>query len=196
MAIGRGVTLSLFICLSAILFSGVVKVVHAYNVFWCRWENSTVYYYYDNYNSSRGKFYIDIGADGWDSTDINFASDTAGNYNIYYGETNNPNVAWEGITDYTVTIGYIEGSATIQINMAQTKTWNDDGALQWVAIHEFGYALSLAHAENARAIMNPYTWGENSRYGDFGITTIQADDVNGANSLYGRRWLGWQEIEK
>lgn len=182
----RKIKLSLFIGLSVILLSGIVNVVYAYNVIGCRWESSTVYYYYDNYNSSRGKAYIDIGAEGWDSTDINFIKGTAGNYNIYCSETDNLNVSWDGITNYTYsgTSGYINDPATIQLNTAKTRTWNDNGALQSVAIHEFGHAVGLAHVENARVIMNPYTWGENSRYEDFGITTIQADDVNGANSLY------------
>jgi hypothetical protein len=32
--------------------------------------------------------------------------------------------------------------------------------------------------------MNAYTWGTNSRYGGYGLTTPQTDDINGANSIY------------
>ena len=178
------ILLSLFIAFSVMLMFSVINVVHAYNVFGCRWDSSTVYYFYDNYNSSRGKAYFDVGADGWDATDVNFTSGTAGNYNIYCTETENPNVSWEGITEYSNSMGSIISPAIIQLNSAKSTTWNDNGALQSVAIHEFGHALGLDHVKNARVIMNPYTWGENSRYGDFGITTIQADDINGANLLY------------
>lgn len=51
----------------------------------------------------------------------------------------------------------------------------------------FNVTLLLGLEEDyslGKVIMNPYTWGDNSRYGDYGISTIQADDINGANALY------------
>jgi hypothetical protein len=35
-----------------------------------------------------------------------------------------------------------------------------------------------------KTIMNGYTFGINSRYGGYGLTTPQTDDVNGVNFIY------------
>lgn len=59
----------------------------------------------------------------------------------------------------------------------------DDGALLSVSVHEFGHALGLGHTQGA-VIMNPYTWGENSRYEAYNLTTPQIDDLYGINALY------------
>lgn len=48
----------------------------------------------------------------------------------------------------------------------------------------FGYMEDDLDHTNGAVIMNPYTWGTNSRYGTYGISTIQSDDRAGANALY------------
>lgn len=168
----------------SILLVGTTIPALAYTFSVARWPSSTIRYYYDNYNSARGKSFIIAGASGWNGTDVSFVAGNAGNYNVYCTETDNPNVSWDGVTTsyYNSSTGYFT-SQTLQLNRSKTNTWNNDGALQSVAIHEFGHSLGLSHT-NGRVIMNPYTWGDGSRYGDYGITTIQSDDRNGANARY------------
>lgn len=173
---------------NSILFLVLIMVccfstnVFAYTTLGPKWSSRTIRYYYENYNSARAKLYIAKGANGWSGTDVNFTSGTAGNYNIYCTGVNNANVSWDGITTSYYAGNYFT-SQTLQLNSAKTNTWNSNGALQSVAIHEFGHCLGLDHSTGA-VIMNPYTWGQNSRYGDYGISTIQSDDRNGANALY------------
>lgn len=157
----------------------------AYNFSGPRWQSSTIRYYYENWNSARAQSYIRIGGNGWNSTDVNFIQGTASNYNVYCSEVMNPSVDWTGITNssYNATT-MLFVSQTIQLNASKTSTWNNNGALQSVAIHEFGHSLGLAEYPNAAVIMNPYTPGTNSRYGTYGITTIQSDDRNCANARY------------
>lgn len=167
--------------LSCILLIGSITVTYAYSKSGYTWSSSTIKYYYDNYNSTRGKSYINTGASAWNSTDVTFTK--SGSYNIYCSEVSNPDASWDGIT-YLTYSGSKFKSATLYLNMSKTNTWNNNDALKSVAVHEFGHALGLSHVPNAKVIMNPYTWGTNSRYGTFGITTIQTDDRVGANALY------------
>lgn len=166
---------------SFILVMGFVTTAYAYNTVGYTWSSSSINYYYDNYNSSRGKSFIGTGASTWNSTDVTFTNNAS--YNVYCTEVSNSKVSWDGLTSYSYS-GNRFTSETLQLNMAITSTWNSDGALKSVAVHEFGHALGLDHVTNGKVIMNPYTWGTNSRYGDFGLTTPQTDDKNGANDLY------------
>lgn len=170
------------IALGVMMFTGYHVTAYAYNTLGYKWSSSTIRYYYDSYNSSRAKTYFATGAGGWNDTDVNFTSGNAGNYDIYCTEVNNANVSWDGLTSHDYSGSYFAGQI-LQLNCAQTNTWNSDGALKSVVIHEFGHCLGLDHSLG-EVIMNPYTWGVGSRYGDYGITTIQTDDKNGANDLY------------
>ena len=70
------------------------------------------------------------------------------------------------------------------INTGIKETWNNDGALQSVAVHEFGHCLGLADNNSTRTIMNGYTFGTGSRYEGYGIILPTTDDENGINNLY------------
>lgn len=172
----------LYILLVMILLYETTNTVYAYSTLGYKWKSSTIKYYYENFNSARAKTFINTGANGWSTTNVNFSSGNAGNYNVYCSEVNNSNVSWDGLTTSYYSGAYFT-SQNLQLNRAITSTWNSDGALKSVAIHEFGHCLGLDHL-NGRVIMNPYTWGNNSRYGSYNISTIQLDDKNGANALY------------
>lgn len=171
------------ILLVIILLYETTNTVYAYNTLGYIWKSSTIKYYYENFNSVRAKTFINTGANGWSATNVNFTTGNAGNYNIYCSEVTNSNVSWDGVTtSYYSNDGYFTRQ-TMQLNRAITSTWNTDGALKSVVTHEFGHCLGLDHS-NGKVIMNPYTWGNNSRYGSYNISTIQQDDKNGANALY------------
>ncbi|MBX6773426.1 MAG: matrixin family metalloprotease [Chloroflexi bacterium] len=53
-------------------------------------------------------------------------------------------------------------------------------AKSWVG-HELGHALGLAH-NSGPYLMDPKT---SDRYGKYGVYTPQADDIQGAEALYG-----------
>lgn len=56
-------------------------------------------------------------------------------------------------------------------------------ARQSVIAHELGHSVGLAH-EYGAVLMNPWTWGDSSRYGEYGVNTPQQDDVDGVNAIY------------
>jgi hypothetical protein len=47
-----------------------------------------------------------------------------------------------------------------------------------------GHVFGLGDNGKTKTIMNGYTFGTNSRYGGYGLTVPQTDDVNGVNAKY------------
>lgn len=133
----------------------------------------------------RAQSYTTTCAGMWNSSDATLTQVSSG-YNIYVSTVTYSDVWWDGLTDIVGnnSTGHFEGTAYIRINAGATETWNDNGALRSVVLHEFGHGLGLADLEAERAIMNGYTWGDYSRYGAYGLTTLQSDDLNGVNSIY------------
>ena len=72
----------------------------------------------------------------------------------------------------------------MSLNTAYTNTWSSAGARKSVAVHEFGHVFGLDENGSTKTIMNAFTWGSNSRYGSYGLTTPQSDDKSGVNSIY------------
>lgn len=95
-------------------------------------------------------------------------------------------VDWDGLTQtrYNSKSPYYVVSQTLTLNMAKTSTWNNDGALKSVVVHEMGHVFGLGDNGKTKTIMNGYTFGTNSRYGGYGLTVPQTDDVNGVNAKY------------
>lgn len=170
-------TISITILLSTTL------PVYAYTLTGYKWSTNSATYYYDNYNSSRGKTYFKAGANAWNSTDFTFSIGSYDTRNIFCSETYNSNVGWDGISSYTANGNYYT-SITMLINTYYDITWSNDGALKSVIVHEFGHCLGLGENAKTKTVMNAYTWGTNSRYGGYGITSPQTDDKAGANALY------------
>ncbi|MGD9676975.1 MAG: matrixin family metalloprotease [Vulcanibacillus sp.] len=167
--------------LCLIMLFCIVIPTSAYVLMGVKWSSSNITYYYDSYNSSRFKTFIDIGASAWNITDATYSKSAS--YNIYCSEVDNSTVTWDGYTSGTASGGYFIG-LTILINKFYTNTWNSDGALQSVVLHELGHGLGLAGNGFTQTIMNENTWGTYSRYGTYGLSTLQTDDINGANAIY------------
>lgn len=65
-------------------------------------------------------------------------------------------------------------------------TWSDGQGgpgydIGWVLLHELGHAIGLGHSTNFNAVMSPYYFGNPA--------TLTADDIAGAQSIYGPRTL-------
>ncbi|HHU72696.1 MAG TPA: hypothetical protein GXZ21_11785 [Clostridiales bacterium] len=156
----------------------------AYNLEPYEWSDSAIKYYYDNYNSTRFKTYIGIAASTWNSESINASLSYQYPIGAYCTEVQDPNAAWDGICYISYdSNGYIT-NATLCLNASISVTWNNDNALKSVAVHEFGHILSLGDNGEMKCIMNDMTWGTNSRYGTYKLTTPQSIDVAGVNYIY------------
>lgn len=163
------------IALICILSFIVSMDVQAYNCIGPRWEKTTINYYYVN-------SIFATGAASWSGLDAKLIySPTYYDINCY--TVSSPNANWDGISYIGNNMLHIT-SVTININSAASQTWNNDNAVKSVVSHEFGHALGLEDNGSSRTIMNDHTWGTNSRYGTYQLTTPQEDDRTGINAIY------------
>ncbi|MGN1126605.1 MAG: matrixin family metalloprotease [Ruminococcus sp.] len=172
----------LFLVLVMILLS--VTTVNCYSLIGCKNKSSKVYYYYDNFNSVRFKNFIVKGGNAWNNANVDAKLYPKYAKGIVCSETSNANVGWDGLSYCTWDKNKIFVSQSILINKAK-PAWNSDGALKSVIVHEFGHQLGLGdlHLGN-KAVMNGYTYGDNSRYGGYKINKPTTDDKNGVNKIY------------
>lgn len=166
--------------ISIIMLLSSTLPVYGYNLIGYKWSTNSATYYYDNYNSSRGKTYFKEGATAWNSTDFTFSMGSYSSRNIFCSETN-VEAQWDAISTTTYNGAYFV-SGTLLVNTT-SRTWNNDGALKSAIVHEFGHCLGLDEYD-AVVIMNSCTWGDNSRYETYKLTTPQSDDKKGVNYLY------------
>ncbi len=104
--------------------------------------------------------------------------------NSSYGAT-----GWDGQTAISYTSSHCNGwtqtlYSQIHINHSYTGGYSA-AAVQSVSAHELGHALGLAHSSGA-VLMNPNTYGSNSRWETYSINTPQSDDVNGVKAIYNK----------
>lgn len=176
------------IILVVIILISVEIPVYAATMMGYRHSGSTIYYYYDNWVGSRAASMFSYGADTWKNatTEVtlnHYSLNPGTGYDVYMCAGNIENVFWDAVTQTTASYGIVT-SQTLTLNMSATATWNNDGALESVVVHEVGHIFGLGEEGKIPVIMNPYTFGENSRYGEYGLTTPQTDDINGVNYLY------------
>ena len=172
-----------FLLVSSLLLS-ISKPTYAYNLEGYHWSSSAIKYYYEDYDSSRFRYFIELGAAAWNSQSINASLTNSYGLGVFCGESYSPSAGWDGICYISWdNNGYIT-SASLVLNSGIAQTWNNDGALKSVAVHEFGHILSLGENPGLVCIMNDATWGPQSRYGTYGLTTPQPIDVGGVNYIY------------
>ncbi|BAU28939.1 matrixin [Aneurinibacillus soli] len=177
-------TLFLIALITVMAFSS--SSVFAYHLLGGKWASANpVTWYYDSYIGSNAKTAASAGATEWNSvaySKVKFSNVSAGK--LYITEVNDSTADYDGICNMSPnTYAGTYTSGTITFNKAKTTTYNISGALSSVATHEMGHALGLAHSDG-KVIMNPYTFGTGSRYGDYKLTTPQSDDIAGIKILY------------
>lgn len=160
---------------------------NAYNLIGGRWlVAAQLTWYYDNYISTQTKTAATSAATAWNNADIAWASlknSTGGK--VYITETSDKTTdsdGWAQIKPCGACHNYT--SATITVNTAKTMTYGNPDALKSVLVHEFGHVFGLDHNDKARCIMISYTYGSGSRYGEWGLTIPQTDDIDGVKSIY------------
>lgn len=173
------------IFLATIMAIGASMPVSAYVKAPYRHKINVIYYYYDNWAGMRAISFYAKGASAWKSktTEATISQYNSSHYDVYFSVSQNPNVAWDGLTSTTIDgSGYVVRQSMC-LNQS-SRAWNDDGALQSVVVHEMGHVFGLKENGYTKTIMNSYTYGANSRYGTYKLTTPQTDDKNGVNAIY------------
>lgn len=179
----RKTLISLMLIIFLLVFNS--SSAYAYNLYGYKWSSPSIKYYYDNYISTRCKTFIGTAVSTWNSqgTKISFSFSSTSPY-VYCSEVSDSNATWDGITYISWgSNGYVT-SATVVLNSGVTRTWNNDGALKSVAVHEFGHVLGLDENGTDKCIMNDATWGLQSRYETYSLTTPQKADVDAIKYLY------------
>lgn len=175
------------IVLAITLLTSLSVTVYAYSLNPYRHKNSKIYYYYDNWVGSRAISFFNwsqlLEIKNYWSTNTALFSNPGTGYNVYMSAGNISGVGWDGLTQTSYQSGYVV-SQTVTLNMSKTSTWNNDGALKSVVVHEMGHVFGLKDNGTTKTIMNGYTFGTNSRYGGYRLTVPQTDDVNGVNAKY------------
>lgn len=176
----KAITLTL--CM--VLFLSLSTPVSAYQLANYRWNTTSIRYYYDSWVGSRASRFFHIGATAWNETNVDATLSPGGGSFVYCVVAQDPDEDWDGMLNTSCDHMLNVTAQTLILNEAKTATWESDGALKSVVVHEFGHAYGLADNGTTRTIMNGYTWGTNSRYGTYSLTTPQTDDINGVNYLY------------
>lgn len=158
----------------------------AYNLEGCKWAGDSLDITYKSdivFSADQSAFQNAIH--DWNGTPakILFAAPATGQHvDIVALSANNSSVAWDGLTTYYCQGGYFSDTAStnVQINHYFTQNYTSNET-ESVAGHELGHALGLAH-NSGPYLMDPNT---SDRYGKYGVYTPQADDIQGAEALYG-----------
>ena len=171
----------LMLCVMLVFAS--TTTVSAYQLKPYKWNTSSIHYYYDNWVGARAIRFFITGVSAWNSTNADATISYGGGNFVYFCVAQSPDAEWDGMVSTYYSNGYVT-SQTLTLNEGITRTWSSDGALKSVIVHEIGHVFCLGDNGTTCTIMNGYTWGDNSRYGGYSLTTPQRDDINGVNAIY------------
>lgn len=175
--------------IALVMCSGLTSYASAYSLLGYRHRVPKVYYFYDNWMSFTARDAMVAGCTAWKSKTTKIVmeggkSGGSGSLDVYVSAGSVPDVDRDGLTSYSWDGDGYFTEVTLGLNSAK-PAWNDENALKSVVVHEIGHVFGLDDLYGGnRAIMNGYTYGDNSRYGTYNLTTPQTDDINGINYLY------------
>ncbi len=175
-------TIALTLCM--VLFLSLTNSASAYQFIGFKWNTTAIHYYYDNFVGSRAIQFFSQGATAWNAANVDATISYGGGNFVYCAVAQYPDVEWDGMVSTSWDPWFYVASQSLILNKSATSTWENDGALKSVVVHEFGHVYGLADNGITRTIMNGYTWGTNSRYGGYSLTAPQPDDINGVNAIY------------
>lgn len=168
--------------LAILTFSMATQVVSAFYIKSYKWTDSVnPKYYYDN----DGYLETISAASSWTVSGVFSYSSSTSSSPIHVHGQHVDGVDWDGMCTPTKTESTLT-DAQVKINYHYCDSYTS-GCRKSVICHELGHALALADnpdIETVRSVMNPYTNGDYSRYGYWGISTAQTDDLNGVNWIY------------
>lgn len=168
--------------LAILTFSMATQVVSAFYVKSFKWTDSVnPKYYYDD----DGYTETSSAASSWTVSGLFSYSSSTSSSPIHVHGVHEDGVSWDGMTTWTYNGGTLQ-DAQLKINWHYCDSYTS-ACRKSVICHELGHALALNEnpdIETVRSVMNPYTNGDYSRYGYWGISTAQTDDLNGVDWIY------------
>ncbi len=180
--IGRAKQYAVLVVFATLIFSMATQIVSAFYTLGVSWSGSVnPLYYYDN----DGYTETTSAASSWAVTGVfSYSSGTSASP-IHVHSARVTGVAWDGQSDISGFGTTITDVQTI-INTYYCDSYSS-AARKSVICHELGHALGLNEnpdIEVVRSVMNPYTFGDYSRYGYWAISSPTTDDFNGVNYIY------------
>lgn len=153
-----------------------------------RLNTDKVYYYFDSGIDSKAISTFNTACENWRNKNSLFVMEKLGSetnvVTARVGTIKSSTVGWDGITAIFTDENKHLTKAIINFNTYYTDSWNVEGARLSVMTHEIGHVFGLDDLEGERAIMNGSTYGPNSRYGTYGLTVPQDDDIRGVSYLF------------
>jgi hypothetical protein len=173
----RRILVLLAIC--ALALSTISQQAHAYNLNGGKWPWTIVFYCITTQYSDHDARWASA-AGGWNSATSDIALyGNCGSSDLGLLDVDYSGVAWDGTSDANPSLSSTHSEGWGYLNYYYTAGYGPQ-ARQSVAGHELGHLYGLDHSSGAK-IMEGAT---SLRYYTYGVSTPQADDINGVEAIY------------